>query len=86
MSTISTLGAPAGALTSNRGGGVASRASNTVLCGGCGSGIGRTDRSVGNTALGGADCWANAGSTSSVVNDSADTANFTICFMITAFK
>ena len=47
ISTISTFGALAGALTSNRGGGVALRASNTVLCGYCGSGIGNTVRSVG---------------------------------------
>jgi hypothetical protein len=32
-STMSTFGAPAGALTSKRGGGVVSRASSTVLCG-----------------------------------------------------
>ena len=37
---MSTLGALAGALISNRGGGVAFRASNTVLCGYWGSGIG----------------------------------------------
>ena len=44
------IGAPAGALTSNRGGGVALRASNTVLCGILGSGIGSTVRSVGGVA------------------------------------
>src|SRR6266699_1568991 len=49
ISTMRTLGALAGALTSNRGGGVALRASNTVLCGYWGSGIGSTVRSVGST-------------------------------------
>ena len=53
ISTMSTLGALAGALTSNRGGGVALRASNTVLCGYCGSGIGSTVRSVGSTTCAG---------------------------------
>src|ERR1700687_4931864 len=49
ISTMRTLGALAGALTSNRGGGVALRASNTVLCGYWGSGIGSTVRSIGST-------------------------------------
>nr|WP_294521763.1 hypothetical protein [uncultured Rhodopila sp.] len=47
ISTISTFGALSGALISNRGGGVALRASNTVLWGYCGSGTGSTVRSVG---------------------------------------
>ena len=51
INTISTLGASAGALTSKRGGGVAFRTSKTVLCGYCGSGIGSTVRSVGNTTF-----------------------------------
>ncbi len=33
MSTISTFGAPSGAFTSKRGGGVALRASSSVACG-----------------------------------------------------
>ena len=45
MRTISTFGAPAGALTSNRGGGVAFRTSSTVLWGFWGSGIGNAVRS-----------------------------------------
>ena len=61
MRTISTLGAPAGAFTSNRGGGVALRTSNTVLCGYCGSGIGSTERSVGSTTFAGTACWALTG-------------------------
>src|SRR5258705_3148376 len=60
ISTIKTLGALGGAFTSNRGGGVASLASNTVLCGYCGSGSGSTVRSVGNTTRGGAVSWAAA--------------------------
>src|SRR4030095_7366877 len=51
ISTIRTLGAPAGALTSNRGGGVALRALNTVLVGTSGSGIGSIVRSVGSTTF-----------------------------------
>jgi hypothetical protein len=51
ISTIRTLGAPAGASTSNRGGGVALRALNTVLVGTAGSGIGSIVRSVGSTTL-----------------------------------
>src|SRR6266699_3137065 len=61
ISTMSTLGALAGALTSNRGGGVAFRALSTVLCGYWGSGIGSTVRSVGSTTLAGAACWAATG-------------------------
>src|SRR5437867_1729027 len=61
ISTMRTLGALAGALTSNRGGGVALRASNTVLCGYLGSGIGSTVRSVGSTTPGGAGLCATAG-------------------------
>src|SRR4051812_23604295 len=45
ISTISTLGALAGAFTSNRGGALALRASTWVMGGYRGSGIGRTDRS-----------------------------------------
>src|ERR1700731_4199276 len=60
ISTIRTFGAPGGAFTSNRGGGVAFRASNTVLCGYWGSGIGSTVRSVGTTTRGGAASWATA--------------------------
>src|SRR5258707_15483269 len=59
-STMRTLGALAGALTSNRGGGVALRTSNTVLGGYVGSGIGNTVRSVGYTTLA-APPWAAAG-------------------------
>src|SRR5438270_2418438 len=54
ISTIRTLGAFGGAFTSNRGGGVAFRASKTVLCGYSGSGIGSTVRSVGYTTRAGA--------------------------------
>src|SRR3990170_2606067 len=62
INTIRTLGALAGALTSNRGGGVALRALKTVLCGYWGSGIGSTVRSVGSTTrAGAAPCWAPAG-------------------------
>src|SRR5205809_5689258 len=64
MSSISTmrmLGALAGALTSKRGGGVALRTSNTVLCGYVGSGIGNTVRSVGRTTRSGAAPWAATG-------------------------
>src|ERR1700729_273575 len=59
--TIRTLGALAGAFTSNRGGGVASRASKTVLWGYWGSGIGRTVRSVGYTTRACAGSWAATG-------------------------
>ena len=45
ISTISTLGALAGALTSNRGGALALRASSSVIGASFGSGIGRTVRS-----------------------------------------
>src|SRR6266480_3976644 len=61
ISTMSTLGALAGALTSKRGGGVALRTSNTVLCGYDGSGIGSTLRSVGRTTPGGAGLCATTG-------------------------
>src|SRR6266436_9147054 len=61
INTMSTFGAPAGALTSNRGGGVAFRTSNTVLCGYWGSGIGSTVRSVGRTTCAGAAPWAATG-------------------------
>ncbi len=61
ISTMSTLGALAGALTSNRGGGVALRTSSTVLCGYCGSGSGSTVRSVGSTTLAAAAGWAFTG-------------------------
>src|SRR5439155_10893766 len=43
--TITTLGAPLGALTSNRGGGLALRASSSVYVGRLGSAMGRTVRS-----------------------------------------
>ena len=43
--TITTLGAPAGALTSKRGGGVALRTSSSVYTGLTGSGMGSTVRS-----------------------------------------
>src|SRR5205814_5367042 len=43
--TITMLGEPGGALISKRGGALASRASNTVLVGYCGSRIGRAVRS-----------------------------------------
>src|SRR6266487_3543950 len=71
--TMSTLGALAGALTSNRGGGVALRTSSTVLCGYWGSGIGSTVRSVGSTTLAGAACWAATGAAVSEasINDKA---------------
>src|SRR5258707_4862374 len=58
IKTIRTLGALGGAFTSNRGGGVAFLASNTVLWGYLGSGIGSTVRSVGTTTRGGAASWA----------------------------
>ena len=44
--TITTLGAPSGASTSNRGGGSTSRASSSVYVGGFGSWMGRTVRST----------------------------------------
>jgi hypothetical protein len=44
--TITTLGAPSGALTSNRGGAVAFRASNSVAGGYEGSAMGRIVRSI----------------------------------------
>ncbi|MGC1885454.1 MAG: hypothetical protein WA709_05045 [Stellaceae bacterium] len=43
---ISTLGAPAGAFTSKRGGGAALRASRVVIGGYAGCGIGSTVRSI----------------------------------------
>jgi hypothetical protein len=46
-----TLGAPSGALTSKRGGGVALRTSSTVEGGYSGSGIGSTVRSNGGSAV-----------------------------------
>ena len=45
ISTMTTFGAPSGALTSNRGGAVASRASSVVIVGGVAPTIGRTVRS-----------------------------------------
>ena len=50
ISTITTLGAPFGAVTSNRAGGFAFRASSSLYVGGVGSAIGRTVRS-GSVAL-----------------------------------
>src|ERR1700730_11769146 len=61
ISTMSTLGALDGALTSNRGGGVAFRASNTVLWGHWGSGIGSTWRAVGTARRGGVASWVLTG-------------------------
>src|SRR6266496_2156902 len=61
ISTMRTLGALAGALTSKRGGGMAFRTSKTVLCGYWGSGIGSTVRSVGSTTFAGAGAWAATG-------------------------
>ncbi len=46
ISTITTLGAPCGAVTANRGGAVASRASSVVIAAGLGSAIGSTVRSI----------------------------------------
>ena len=45
MRTMTTLGAPFGAFTSNRGGALASRASSSVIASYFGSAIGRTVRS-----------------------------------------
>jgi hypothetical protein len=45
ISTMTTLGAPAGAFTSNRGGALARRASCSVMDGVGGSAIGKTVRS-----------------------------------------
>src|SRR2546422_1029121 len=61
ISTMRTLGALAGALTSNRGGGVVFRTSSMVLCGYWGSGIGSTVRSLGTTTWAGAAPWAATG-------------------------
>ena len=59
ISTISTLGASAGAFTSNRGGAFAFRTSSSVIVGDLGSGIGRTVRSrAPSAASGGADTAA----------------------------
>ena len=44
-STITTFGAPFGAVTLKRGGALTLRASSSVITGGCGSGIGSTVRS-----------------------------------------
>src|ERR1700740_3195329 len=44
-STITTFGAPFGAVTLKSGGALALRASSSVITGGCGSGIGSTVRS-----------------------------------------
>src|SRR2546422_7251022 len=70
ISTMRTLGALAGAFTSNRGGGVAFRTSNTVLCGYVGSEIGSTVRSVGNTTRRGVAAWASTGAAVSGANTS----------------
>src|SRR3989441_4959364 len=70
ISTMRTLGALAGAFTSNRGGGVAFRTSNTVLCGYVGSEIGSTVRSVGNTTRRGVAPWAITGAAVSGANTS----------------
>ena len=51
ISTITTLGAPSGALTSNRAAALALRASSSVLLGTLGSGIGSIVRSVGSMIL-----------------------------------
>src|SRR5678809_355618 len=76
ISTIRTLGAPAGALTSNRGGGVALRALNTVLLGTLGSGIGSIVRSVGSTTFTGAGVCAETGTT---VDGAASNATASSC-------
>src|SRR5678815_3488677 len=76
ISTIRTLGAPAGALTSNRGGGVALRAFNTVLLGTLGSGIGSIVRSVGPTTFTGAGVCAETGTT---VDGAASSATASSC-------
>src|SRR6266850_5262213 len=68
ISTTRTLGASAGALTSKRGGAVAFRASNTVLCGYWGSGIGSTVRSVGSSTRAGAASWPATGAPVSGAN------------------
>src|SRR5205814_10158523 len=44
--TTTTFGAPLGAFTSKRGGGLALRASSSVMVGGCGSGTGSTVRLI----------------------------------------
>src|SRR6266446_297188 len=74
--TIRTFGALAGALTSNRGGGVAFRASNTVLCGYWGSGIGSRVRSVDSTTAAGAGLWAATGPTVSADRRNRPRAKF----------
>src|SRR5262245_25826327 len=61
ISTMSTLGAPAGAFTWNLGGGVALRASTSVIVGLTGSGIGSAVRSVGTTTRGAVDICAPTG-------------------------
>ena len=51
ISTMTTFGAPCGAFTSKRGGGVASRASSVVIGAAFGSAIGSTVRSIGYGSL-----------------------------------
>src|SRR5215470_6822822 len=69
--TMRTLGAPAGAFTSKRGGGVALRASSSVIGGYVGSGIGNTVRSVGSTMRAGALPCGTAGPTVNTASASA---------------
>src|SRR4029453_9980330 len=61
ISTTRTLAAPAGAFTSNRNGGVALRASTSVIGGVTGPGRGSTVRSVGSSTRAGATVWAATG-------------------------
>src|SRR5262249_47368253 len=62
LSAMSTWGRPAGCFTWNRGGGVALRASTSVIGGLVGSGMGSTVRSVGPTTGGGLGACAATGS------------------------
>src|SRR5512145_2262486 len=64
ISTTTTLGAVAGAFTSNRGGAFALRASSSVIGGFCGSAIGRTVRSSARVA-----CCADTGAMQEVVSN-----------------
>src|SRR5437762_4738310 len=83
--TIRTLGAFCGAFTSNRGGGVAFRTSNTVMGGFTGSGIGSTVRSVGYTTRAAVASSAPAGTTAtgehSAISTSPTARIVGSCFM-----
>src|SRR5689334_5154162 len=82
ISTMRTLGAPFGASTTKRGGGVASRASKVVIDGTFGSGMGSTVRSVGViTFVWAATCLIgnDAASNTSISNRAVST---TILFMV----